>query len=790
LTLALVLFMMGAGVLLPFLVPSDYIQGWVFFVGSALLAAATLADVLLTHLRRQEPGSSGGVATHIPVERPRKTEHFTGREKELEELVKVLQPGALVTLCGPGGIGKSALAAEAVWRLGPDDASHPPERFPDGILYHDFYLSPQAAGALEAIARAYGEEPKPSPAAAARRALAGRKALLLLDGAENADDLAAVLGVAASCGVLVTSRRREDAAGGCRIEVDPLPDPQALTLLRAWAGMRAGDEAAGKRICTLLGGLPLALRLAGAYLATHEEEAADYLAWMEQSPLAALDHGQRQHESVPLLLARSLEQVSEGARAALAVAGVLALAPFSREVMAAALDVPADEAGRRLGELVNYGLLARPEERYVVSHALVHTYARERLEVDLQAMDRLARYYTGHTYQLVLQGPAGYVMLNQELQHLVAVVEASARQGLWERVKYLGIVLDKYLDLQGHSNERARILEMGVTAARALGERRDEGACLGHLGMTYLASGQNESAIHCLGQALAIAQEIGEDRDVGSSLNALGTAYLHMGQHERAIGFYWQALANARKMKDRQRQAHNLGGLANSYLELKDARRAAGSYKRALAISRQLGDRRGEGESLGGLGNVRLLLGDVQGSIGFYEQALAIFQEIGDRSGEAHCLGNLGSAYRALGQMTRAVEYCERALVMFEEIHSRYTEQAGNLLEVVKIEASLRIALQGLVEDITTETIRAMTSGDSAQTGRLWDRLGELRTRLRGQEDPYRVIDFLEAVQRWLEGSREEPPLGERYAEAWRRIVQATAGATTEFEETESEQDS
>ena len=74
------------------------------------------------------------------------------------------------------------MASEAIWQLAPEDES--PEEFPDGIIYHPFYHQPQATIALVAIARAFGENPDPSPSDAARRALAGRRALLFLDGTE------------------------------------------------------------------------------------------------------------------------------------------------------------------------------------------------------------------------------------------------------------------------------------------------------------------------------------------------------------------------------------------------------------------------------------------------------------------------------------------------------------------------------------------------------------------------------------------------------------------------------
>jgi len=87
----------------------------------------------------------------------------------------------VLTLYGPGRIGKWALAAEAVWQLAPERA--PASRFPDRIIFYSFYNQPQAALALEHIARSFSEEIKPSPKEAAQQALP------ILDGTAQADDL-------------------------------------------------------------------------------------------------------------------------------------------------------------------------------------------------------------------------------------------------------------------------------------------------------------------------------------------------------------------------------------------------------------------------------------------------------------------------------------------------------------------------------------------------------------------------------------------------------------------------
>jgi tetratricopeptide (TPR) repeat protein len=655
-----------------------------------------------------------------PLQRPPRATHFTGREEGLAQLLADLQPGRVVTLSGPGGVGKTALAAEAIWILAP--GHEPPERFPDGILFHSFYTQTEAALALEAIARAYGEEPRPSPRDAARRVLAGRRALLVLDGAENADDLGAVLAVAGGCGVLVTSRRRGDAPDHTgRCDVAPLPNPEAVQLLQAWGGERAADVDAARHICELVGGLPLAVRLAGRYLAQREEAAADYLTWLEETPLTALDHGERQEESVPLLLERSLDQVSEGARDALAVVGILAPAPFGREAVAAALEMSPPEAGRTLGELVDYGLLLREEQRYQASHALMHTYARRRMSPPTDAGGRLAAYYTTLAKEQSALGLPGYAVLDAERPHLMATLDTCVARGHWEGARSLAWAIGGYLDLQGYWIELVAALKVGLAAARALGDRRDEGAFLGNLGIacrelgqvdrpieffqqalaiareignrhmegnelgnlgiSYGDLGQVARAIEYSEESLAIAREIGEQRMEGNALGNLGVAYNDLGQVDRAIEYYEQALATAREIGNRRGEGNWLGHLGNAYSDLGQVERAIERYEGALVIAREIGDRRGGGNWLGSLGNAYRALGQVAQALGYYQQALAIAREIGDRHMEENALGNLGLAYNDLGQVDRAIEYYEQALAISREIGDRHGEGAdlGNL---------------------------------------------------------------------------------------------------------------
>jgi tetratricopeptide (TPR) repeat protein len=633
----------------------------------------------------------------VPLQRPPRATHFTGRETELAQLLARLQPGRVVTLCGPGGVGKTALAAEAIWTLAPED--DPPERFPDGIIFHTFYNQPQTALALEAIARAYGEEPKPSPADAAQRALSGRVALLVLDGAENADDLGAVLEVRGRCCALITSRRHTDAPADWE-DVKPLPNPQAVELLQAWGGDCAADEAAAQRICTLVGALPLAVRLAGRYMVQRGEEAADYLAWLEETPLAALHFGKRQHESVPVLMERSAARLSQAARAALGVAGTLALASFDRTAVATALEVSPGKVGRALGELVDYGLLVRGERgRYQASHALVHTYARERLGPAVEVIERLAGYYTALTEEQNALGLEGYARLDAERPHLIAVLARCTEEQAWTEALGLAWAISGhggYFDMQGHWIERVTALRAGLPAARALESRRDEEGLLGELGVTYGNLGQMEQAIEYLEQALSLAREIDDQHNEGSWLGNLGNIYYSLGQVQRAIEYHEQALTIHRQIGNRRGESAHLGNLGLAYRDLGQVERAIEYYEQALVIHREIGNRRGEGLQLGNLGLAYRALGQAKRAIEYHEEALAIAREIGDRRSEDAHLGNLGNAYRDLGQVQRAIECYEQALAIAREIGDRRGEGnwIGNLGNTYRDQGQMEQAIE------------------------------------------------------------------------------------------------
>jgi len=466
----------------------------------------------------------------LPLQRPPLAEHFTDREQERTWLLDTLKPGRIVTICGPGGMGKTALVSNVLWELAPGDT--PPEMSPDGILFHNYYRQPEVAIAMEQIARTFGEDPLPTPFHAAQRALSRRHALLVFDGAEAADDLRHALEACAGNTVLITSRRRTDAVNPrYLLDLHPLPEAHAMTVVQAWGEEQATDEPTIRQICQLVGRLPLALRLVGRYLALHQEEASAYPQWPQDNPLAALDQGQ--------------------SRRALVIVGLLAPTAFERDIIAQVLNLAPARARQTFNELLEYGLLLHHEQQYAVSHALIHTYAREIL---------LAAYTRTRQRELASR-------IIQVLNERFAALEERDRRAqelLLPHVQACPVLLDQYglamreaaqlLKDAGYSlYEQGRYTEGEPLYQRALAIREqqlgplhsDTATSLNNLAELYRAQGKYEQAEPLYQRALAIyEQQVGPlHPHTAGSLNNLAGLYDRQGKYEQAESLYQRALA-------------------------------------------------------------------------------------------------------------------------------------------------------------------------------------------------------------------------------------------------------
>ncbi len=197
---------------------------------------------------------------------------FVGRHAELGAVAGLLDRHRLVTLTGPGGAGKTRLAAQA--------ATGRSDRHPDGVWWVGFATVSDSAAVAQTIAEAVGAPVVGGPVHALRTHLAARRSLLCLDNAEHLLDALAgtVEALLAGCpqiSVLVTSREPLGTAGEAVLAVPPLTDTDALALFVDRARLvqpsfvlDETNEAAVRSIAAHLDGIPLALELAAAWMRT------------------------------------------------------------------------------------------------------------------------------------------------------------------------------------------------------------------------------------------------------------------------------------------------------------------------------------------------------------------------------------------------------------------------------------------------------------------------------------------------------------------------------------------
>ena len=615
-----------------------------------------------------------------PLQLPRRAEHFQDRASECAWLLAHLQPGQIVTICGPGGMGKTALVAEVLWTLAPGD--NPPKRFPHGIVFHSFYGRPEAAVALEQLARTFGEDPLPTPKQAAQRALSNKHVLLVLDGAEEAENLEQVLSVCASCAVLVTSRRRSDAADtALLLDLQRLPTHDAVAVVQAWQTQRETNAAVIERIVQLVGGLPLALRLVGSYLALHPDEAEEYLAWLEEDLFEALNQGSTTRKSVPLLLERSVARLSSDGRSVLSVIGMLALAPFERELVVGVLELAPRAASQALGELVDYGLLVQVGTAYEVSHPLIHTYARQMLPIQHDEI-KLRTFVERLINVLFVLFPevthTNWADCERLLPHIQACAAHLEQQEA--NFKKAAIVFNQagnYLHVRARYEQAALLYQRALTInEQVLGPDHPETAdTLNNLANLYRQQGKYKQAVPLFQRALAINEQVlGSDHlSSAASLNNLALLYLQQGKYVQAEPLLGRALAiNEQALgSDHPETAVTLNNMAWLYKDQGKYEQAALLYQRALAIKEQvLGS--DHPETAVTLNNLALFYSNQRK----YEQAELLFQRALiirervwglDHPQTANTLANIAFLYTLQGKYKQAEPLYQRGLAILEQ---------------------------------------------------------------------------------------------------------------------------
>ncbi|KJR42480.1 hypothetical protein MCHI_001621, partial [Candidatus Magnetoovum chiemensis] len=112
----------------------------------------------------------------------------------------------------------------------------------------------------------------------------------------------------------------------------------------------------------------------------------------------------------------------------------------------------------------------------------------------------------------------------------------------WQMVIDIAWAVDKYLNMRGYLTDRQKMLEMGMNASRALGDKWNEGAFIGNRGTVYSRLGEMETALKYYNDALVIVRQIGDKQGEATWLGNIGKVYSDKGELETALKFYNNAL--------------------------------------------------------------------------------------------------------------------------------------------------------------------------------------------------------------------------------------------------------
>ncbi len=633
--------------------------------------------------------------SHAPHNLPPQVTPFVGREKELITITGFFRnaAGRWLTLLGPGGIGKTRLALQAGALLIQD--------FQDGVfriaMGHLATLNAFLIALSDALRFTfYGRE---GVAQQLSTYLKDKQVLLVLDGCDQSLEaqtwLSELLNTARGVRVLATARQRLHVPHEEILDVQglQLPDLKTGQKLEDASATRLflqsarfhvpdftptpEDEAAIISICARLGGLPLGIELAAAWVnaLSCQEIAEEVQASLDFLDAALTDDVSGQERSLRKLFDSAWQLMSKPLQETL---GLLTVFPadFAAEDAVAVVQRPLDH----VQALADKSMLKRLSgERYEI-HAVLQPYAREKtLEPTMRALqERFCEHYL-HKLEQALPNLRNANQLEtlqtlvKERQNMLQAWQWGLRLRRYETLRKALPALVMFMDMRGLWQEAQGLLQQmlqtlwqGSTPPKA-----EEGLAAGvfaALGLFALRMGQHQQAEVWFKRALELYERQHDQEGIAYARYRLGDVRYTQGDYEEAETLYRSALEIASARHDLWGQMVILNNLANLLLNVGRHDEAKALYQQCLALAEQTGEQWLRATVLSNYGNTLYNEGDLETALRFTQEALDIKRTFGARMGIAAGLLNLGTIYTALKKYTVAETLMRESIQVYREI--------------------------------------------------------------------------------------------------------------------------
>ncbi len=645
-----------------------------------------------------------------------------GREREVADLRQLLSRADvhLVTLTGPGGIGKTRLALQVAGKLA--------DEFAGGICFVGLSAIGETGLIASAIAQAVGvrETGNKSPQGNLMEYLGGltQPMLLVLDNFEHLVAAAPLVAEMLTAGhklkVMVTSQAPLHIYGEHEFPVPPLslPDPKsvlpletlsrlpaiALFLERARAvknqfELTKENAPAVAAICARLDGLPLAIELAASRIKLLSPSAM--LARLE-SRLNLLTGGARDLPTRQQTLRNTVEW-SYGLLNKAEQTLFRRLSVFTGggtlEAVEAVCDTKQDlgmDVFDGMASLVDKSLAQQVEhvdkETRFLMLSTIREYALERLA---ESNDEPATRRAHAAYYLVLAEEGAEDVASQpdwldrfEVEHenLRMAIDYLVKTKDADWGMRLGAALFGFWDTREHLTE-GRTAISRILAMEGAKERTKQRARL-LFAASVLAGVQSDfrSARPLAEESLEICVELGDKRGVAVALNALAVITRDHGDMASASQLFEQCLGIWKDLGDPAAIARALSNLANVMKGQGQYERAFLLYDECLGLFRQVGDGAGAAWTLNYLGDVAREKADLAAARSYCEQSLLEFRRLSDNWGIASTLCDLASISSDQGNNTEARRLYAEGIKLFEELG--YKRGIARALECLAIDAS------------------------------------------------------------------------------------------------------